>query len=148
MEANVWHGVNDILTIELEHDAEHAVCSRVLWTNVEEHEVGVFGLRFHAPLFWVKLQRGLFAIDLLIEQSVRPYLGCARRMFFAKRMAFPGCGHQDSPEVGVSVKAYSKHVIDLAFIPVDVRPESCSRRRCGIFTLECYFYSDKRIAGK
>ena len=38
--ADVRHGVDDLLAVELQHDPQHAVRAGVLRTDVQEHEIG------------------------------------------------------------------------------------------------------------
>lgn len=47
---DVWYAVDNLFAIELQNDTESPVRRRVVRTEVEEHEVLVFGAALHPPL--------------------------------------------------------------------------------------------------
>ena len=40
VKANLGHGIDDLLAVELQHDAKYAVHARMLRSQVEKHEIG------------------------------------------------------------------------------------------------------------
>ena len=97
--ADVRHGVDDVLAVELEDDAQDAVRPGMLRPQVEEHEVGVLGLALSCPT----PRDGTAAPSALPpparRTAERRHFGGAGRMVLAQRVALPGVRHQDAPQV-------------------------------------------------
>src|SRR5690606_38522379 len=55
--ADVRDAVDNFFTVKLKDNTECTVRRRVVWTEVEEHEVLVFGAALHAPVFRLEGQR-------------------------------------------------------------------------------------------
>src|SRR5690606_17186405 len=66
MKTDVRNDVDDILTIQLKDQSQHAMGTRVLRADIEEHEVRLLTLSYHTPLFGLELQRGLLTIDFIV----------------------------------------------------------------------------------
>ena len=121
--ADVGHGVDDLLAVQLEDDAQDAVRAGVLRPEVEEHEVGVFALPLHPPVLGAELQRLFLRFLLVVGQAEGRHLGGARGMVLAQRVALPGRRHQYPLEVGMAVEGDAEHVPDLALVPVGGGPD-------------------------
>jgi hypothetical protein len=90
--------VNDLLTVELEHDAEETVGAGMLGTEVQEQEVRIFTTLLHPPLLRTKLQSLLFPFFFLSRELERAHLCGPRGMFLPERMALP-CGRHENSKV-------------------------------------------------
>ena len=123
VEADLGHRVDDLLAVELQHNAQDAVRARMLRAEVEEDEIAVVAAALHAPLFGAEAQRFLFGLLLLFGKLERPHLGGARRMILSQRMPCPAPRHQDALQVRVAGKGDSEHVPYFALVPVRRRPE-------------------------
>ena len=81
--ADVRHAVDDLLAVELQHDAQHAVRARVLRAEVQEHELGVVARARHAPLFGTNCSASCFGFLLLVGKRNGPIsvarAGCSLR---------------------------------------------------------------------
>jgi hypothetical protein len=49
--ADVGNAVHDLLAVELEDNAQHAVSSRMLRAEVEEHVIRIASGGLHSPIF-------------------------------------------------------------------------------------------------
>lgn len=71
VKADLGHGVANVLAVELRGNAKYTVYARVVWTQVEEHEVRAVGTKLHAQMGGTEKHRFLLGIDL------DPHLGIA-----------------------------------------------------------------------
>ena len=123
--ADVGHRVDDLLAVELQHHAQHAVGARVLRPDVQEHEVGVLVRRGQPPVLGPEAQGLLLlARPASVGEDEAAHLGGAGRVVLAQRVALPGGRHQDAAQVRVAVEADAEHVPDLALVPVGGRPDA------------------------
>ena len=51
------------------------------------------------------------------------------RVVLARRITFPVVGHEDAPQIGVAGEHHAEQVVDLALVPVRVRPDPLDRRQ-------------------
>lgn len=91
--------------------------------EVKEHKVLVFGPALHAPLFRFEGQRFHFQILFGFGQLKRVKFGCARRVVFTQRVAFPGRRHHDAAQIRVTIEGHAKHLPGFTLIPVGVREQ-------------------------
>ncbi len=120
----------NLLAVELQHDAQHAVRARMVRPEVEEHEIGVRALPLHAPVFRPELQGRLLAVFLVGRQAERLHFGGPGRMLLAQRMALPGRRHENPRQVRMAVERDAEHVPHFALVPVGRRPEVGDRSQC------------------
>src|SRR5690349_17512767 len=123
VKSDIRYRINNIFSIELKNDPKYAVCSRVLRTDIQEHEIRIFTLRLQSPFFGTELQRCLFAILFFIKQSEWSHFRCTCGMFLAQRITLPRLWHEDSFQVWMSVEANAEHVKHFTFVPIGIRPE-------------------------
>ena len=122
--ADVGHRVDDLLAIELQHDAKRAMRGGVIGPEVQEHEVLVRVAALHAPLLGVELERRLLLILAQRGKQVGVELGGARRVFLATRVTLPVARQQNALEVRVTLEADAEQVPGLALVPVGVGVEA------------------------
>ena len=115
-------------------------------TEVEEHEVLVFGTALHAPVFRFEGQRLHFQILLRFGQLKRIEFGGARRVVFTQRMALPGMWHQQARQVRVTFDINTKHFPGFTLIPVGVREQFGEGRHTQIVFRQCHLEHDIAIA--
>lgn len=106
--ADVRYAVDDFFAIKLQHNTERTVGRRVVRTEVEEHEVLIFGATLHAPIFRFEGQRFHFQILFGFSQLKRVEFSRTRRVVFTQRMAF-GMRHQQTRQVRVTFDVDAKH---------------------------------------
>ncbi|GDW23402.1 hypothetical protein ExPUPEC119_01918 [Escherichia coli] len=105
---DVWYAVDNLFAIKLQNDTESTVRRRVVRTEVEEHEVLVFGAALHPPLFRFEGQGFHLQILFGFGQLKRREFGSARRVIFTQRVTFPGLRHHDAAQVRVTVECNAK----------------------------------------
>src|SRR5215475_10773628 len=91
VEANIRYHIDNFLAIELEDEAHRAMRARVLWTEIEEHEIRLRTATLEAPCLGVELQGRLLDLLLVIWELEGVHVGGTCRMVFAQRMPGP-CG--------------------------------------------------------
>src|SRR5687768_2675084 len=123
VKADIGHGVDDFLAIELQYDAKDAMHARVVRSQIEKHEVGTIVRAPHSPLFRMKAQRLLLGVLLVLRQAERLHLGSACRMILLQWMACPGGREQDSAQVRVASEDDAEHVPYFALVPIRCRPD-------------------------
>ena len=124
MESDLGHGIDDLLAVELNHNAQDTVRARMLRAEVQKDEIAVVTAALHAPLFGAEAQHFLFGFLLLFGKVERPHLSGARGVVLSQRMPCPAPRHQDALQVRVSGKGDSEHVPYFALVPVRRRPEA------------------------
>jgi hypothetical protein len=132
----IQHGIDNLLAVELEHDAQDAMRSGMLRSEIEKHEVHILTLPFHAPFLGMKLQGFLFLLFFVGRQSEWLHVRRAGGMVFPKWVTFPSGRHQDPSQVWMTVNADAKHVPDFALVPVRRRPNVGDGRKRGRFAFE------------
>ena len=105
---DVWYAVDNLFAIKLQNDTESTVRRRVVRTEVEEHEVLIFGAALHPPLFRFEGQGLHLQILFGFGQLKRREFGSARRVIFTQRVTFPGLRHHDAAQVRVTVECNAK----------------------------------------
>ena len=133
--ADVRHRADDLFAVELQHHPEHTVHGWMVRAHVEEHELAVGGLAFHAPVFRLELERVFFLVLAFRVQMQWLEFGRARGVILAQRMAFPGRRHHDAAQIRVAVEHDAEHVPDFALVPVGVGPDA-GRGRGGQVVVE------------
>lgn len=136
VKADVGHGIDDALAVELQDDPQDAVRAGVLRTDVEEQEVGAVGLSLEAPVLGPEAQRLLLLLFAIVRELEDAHLGGAGGMLLAQRMALPRRRHEDAPQRAVTLEAHAEHVPGLALVPARRRPEVGGGRQRGSFTDE------------
>ena len=96
MKPDLRDRVDDLLALELEDDAEHAMHARMVGAEVEEHEIGGLAVPLHAPFLGAEAQRLLLGDLALLSEDVRLHLGRPCDVVLAKRVACPGRRRQDA----------------------------------------------------
>ncbi|MCY1515733.1 hypothetical protein D9M68_503320 [compost metagenome] len=127
--ADLRNAIEDLFTVQLQDDAERTVGGRVVRAEVEEHEVLVVAVAFHAPVFGLEAQRFLFQVLLGGGQGEGIELGGARRVVLAQRVTLPGRRHHDAGQVRVAGEGDAVHVPHFALVPVGVRPDAGGGRQ-------------------
>ena len=118
--ANVWHAIDDFLTVQLQHDAESPMGGRVVGPQVEEHEFRPVTLPLHAPGFRVEPHGFLFCILAFHGQGVGIKLGGPGGVILPQRVACPGRRHQYPLRMRVSGDGDAKHVQNFPLVPVGI----------------------------
>ena len=121
--ADVGHRVDHHFAVQLQRDAEYTVHRGVVGSQVEEHELSVFGGAGHTPLFGLEQQRFLLRVLFFLVETERFHLGGPGRMVLAQGVPFPGGGQQDAAQVGVAAELHAEHVPGFALVPVGVGPD-------------------------
>ena len=89
MESDLGHRIDDLLAVELNHNPQDTVRTRMLRPEVQKDEIAVVTAALHAPLFRAEAQQLLFGFLLLFGKVKRPHLCGARWMIFSQRMPCP-----------------------------------------------------------
>ena len=144
--ADVRYAVDDFFAIKLQHNTERTVGRRVVRTEVEEHEVLIFGATLHAPIFRFEGQRFHFQILFGFSQLKRIKFGRTRRVVFTQRMTFPGMRHQQTRQVRVTFDIDAKHFPGFTLIPVGVREQFGESRYAQIVFRQSHLEHDIAIA--
>jgi hypothetical protein len=121
--ADVRHAVDNLLAVELQHDAEGAVRGGMVGAEVQEHEVLLGSAALHAPLFRLEQQRLLVQILPHLVQHEGIEFGGPCVVFLAQRVPFPARRTQDAAQVRVAGESDAEQVPDLALVPVGVGVE-------------------------
>ena len=124
MESDLGHRIDDLLAVQLNHNPQDTVCTRMLRSEVQKDEVASVTAALHAPLFGAEPQQLLFLVLLLFGKVKGPHLSGARGMVFSQRMPYPASRHQYALQVGVPGKRYSEHIPYFAFVPIRRRPKA------------------------
>ena len=124
VEADLGQAVDDLLSVELQDDADDAVGAGMLGPHVEEHEVGALVAALHAPVLGPEAERLLLPVLAVVGKLERTHLRGPGRMLLAERMAFPGERHEDAAQRRMPVEAHAEHVPNLALVPVGRRPQA------------------------
>ncbi|MNC64578.1 hypothetical protein D3C75_1147950 [compost metagenome] len=117
----------------------------MVWTEVEEHEVLVFGAALHAPVFRLEGQRFHLQILLGFGQLKRIEFSGARRIIFTQRVTSPRRRHHDARQVRVAIESHAKHFPGLTLIPVSVREQFGDGRQMHVVFRQCHLEHDIRI---
>src|ERR1039457_2169671 len=107
MESDLGHRIDDLLAVQLNHNPQDTVRTRMLRSEVQKDEVASITAALHAPLFGAEPQQLLFLVLLLFGKVKGPHLSGARGMVFSQRMPYPASRHQYRLQVGVPGKRYS-----------------------------------------
>src|SRR5579864_7183027 len=110
--ADVRYCIDDFLTIQLQNDPQHSMGTRMLWPEIEEHEVRVLALSFQSPFFRTKLKGCLFPVFLFLGQAERVHVCRAGRVILAERMPVPGGRHQNPSKIRMTADTDAEHVPD------------------------------------
>src|SRR5690606_29545445 len=94
VEANFRYNVNHVFAVELKDQPQHAMGSRVLRSDIEEHEIGLFTVANHSPVFRFELKVCLFFVYFFVWQLERSHFCCPGRMLFSERVTIPREWHQ------------------------------------------------------
>ena len=143
--ADVRNAVDNLFAIKLKDNTECTVRRRVVWTEVEEHEVLVVGTALHAPVFRLEGQRFHFQVLFGFGQLKRIEFGCTRRVVFTQRVAGPGLRHHDARQMRVAVEGHAEHFPGFTLIPVRVREKFGDRRQMHVVFRQCHLEHDIRI---
>jgi hypothetical protein len=73
VEADFGNGVDDLLAIELQRDAQDSVRARVLGAHVEENEIRAVAFTAHTPILRTEAKRLLLSHFFLRRQLIRPH---------------------------------------------------------------------------
>ena len=144
--ADIRNAVDDLFAIKLQNNTERTVRGGVVRAEVKEHKVLVFGPALHAPLFRFEGQRFHFQILFGFGQLKRVKFGCARRVVFTQRVAFPGRRHHDAAQIRVTIEGHAKHLPGFTLIPVGVREQFGEGRQMQIVFRQCDLEHDVAIA--
>ena len=143
---DIRNAVDNLFAIKLKNNTECTVRRRVVWTEVEEHEVLVFGTTLHAPVFRLEGQRFHLQILLGFGQLKRIEFSRTCRVVFTQRMAGPGLRHHDARQMRVAVEGHTEHFPGFTLVPVGVREKFCERRQMHVVFRQCHLEHDIRIA--
>ncbi|MNQ85803.1 hypothetical protein D3C85_1009790 [compost metagenome] len=143
---DVRNAVDNLFAIELKNNTECTVRRRVVWTEVEEHEVLVFGATLHAPIFRLEGQRFHLQILFGFGQLKRVEFGGACRVVFTQRVAGPGLRHHDARQVRVAIEGHTEHFPGFTLIPVSVREKFGERWQAHVVFRQCHLEHDIPIA--
>ena len=144
--ADVRHAVDNLFAVKLKDNTECTVRRRVVWTEVKEHEVLVFGAALHAPVFRLEGQRFHLQILLGFGQLKRVEFGGACRVVFTQRVAGPGLRHHDARQMGVAVEGHAEHFPGFTLVPVSVWEKFGDRRQMHVVFRQCHLEHDIRVA--
>ncbi len=143
---DIRHAVDNLFAIKLKNNTECTVRRRVVWTEVEEHEVLIVGTALHAPVFRLESQRFHLQILFGFGQLKRVEFGGARRIVFTQRVTRPGWRHHDARQVRVAVEGHAEHFPGFTLIPVGVREKFCEGRQMHVVFRQCHLEHDIRVA--
>ncbi len=121
--ADVGHGADDLLPVQLQDHPQHAVGAGVVGPEVEEHELGVRAAADHAPVLGLELEGLDLGLLPGIGQFEWPDLGGPGGVVLTQGMALPPGRVEDSPQARVALEDDAEHVEDLALVPLGHGPD-------------------------
>ena len=130
--ADVRHRIDHHFAVELQGDAEHAVNAGVVGTQVEEHEVRVFGAAGHAPCLRLEAQAFLLGVKQLIGHAEGIHLGGAGRVLLAQGVPLPKGWRKDAVEIRMAFEVDPEHVVGLALVPIGGGPNGGQARQAAV----------------
>ncbi len=130
--ADLGHAVDDLFAVQLQDDAEGTVGRGVVRAQVQEHEVGIFRMFLHAPLFGLESQGFLFEILFGGVQRIGIELGGPRGIVLAQRVPLPVVGHQHALGQRVAIEVDAVHVEHFPLVPVGIGEDAGRGRQAEV----------------
>ena len=142
MIAEVDIDILDLFAVELGNQAQHAMGPGMMGAEVEDHRLVIDALHLLAAEETLRIARHHLHRRF---RRKRLHLGGAADMLLAQRVPLPVVGHEDAPQIRMTLEIDAEHVEDLALVPVGRGPNVGQRRRRRHLSMQ--WHLDPHISG-
>ena len=125
---DVGQRINNLFAIQLQGNTKCAMYAGMIGSHIQEHEIAVFTVPPHTPIFGHETQGILFDFLKFVGKAKRLHFRSAGIMVLAQRMSLPGRRHDDALEMRMAFKDDAEHIPYFALVPIGRGPNITDSR--------------------